>query len=74
MVEKVAGQDNLADILIKIVDNKTLSKHLASMGCVSETGRAESAPELIKQNIDILHIPVADYRYSEEWWEQHLTS
>ena len=45
-LEKVAGSENVADILTKYVDRSTLQKHLASMGLRAETGRAELAPHI----------------------------
>ena len=43
---KVPGVDNPADILTKHVERPVLLKHLATLGLISETGRAESAPTI----------------------------
>ena len=43
---KVAGQENVADILTKHVDRATLEKHLPSMGLQEEHGRPQSAPAI----------------------------
>lgn len=42
---KVDGKVNPADIFTKYVDHPILSRALASMNLVSETGRAKSAPQ-----------------------------
>ena len=68
-VNKVAGADNLADIMAKIVDGVTLQKHLSNMDCRAEGGRAASASELIQQSLDVLHIPHGDYRYDEKHFD-----
>ena len=46
VVEKVAGQDNLADALTKYLEAPVMSKHLMAMGLAFEKGRPESAPVL----------------------------
>ena len=43
---KVAGQENMSDILTKHVDRATLERHLLSLGLRQEHGRAQSAPTL----------------------------
>ena len=45
-IDKVPGAENSADILTKHVDGPLLRFHLAKIGLVAETGRAESAPAL----------------------------
>ena len=45
-LHKVAGKENLSDILTKHTDRATLEKHLMSMGLRQEYGRAQSAPAL----------------------------
>ena len=45
-LDKVAGSDNPADILTKHVSRDIMLKHMANMGLMVETGRAESAPTL----------------------------
>ena len=57
-LSKVAGAENMADILTKCVDRATLTKHLTAMGCHPEAGRAQSAPELIRQHhVQLLVVP-----------------
>ena len=41
---KVLGADNPADILTKYVARECMEKHLSTMSCYYETGRAASAP------------------------------
>ena len=41
---KVAGQDNVSDILTKHVDRATLERHMLAMGLREAYGRATSAP------------------------------
>ena len=43
---KVPGVDNLADILTKHVDRKTLDKHMQSIGLTREAGRHALMPAL----------------------------
>ena len=43
---KVLGTENPADILTKHVDRVLLSKHMAKLGLIEETGRAASAPNI----------------------------
>ena len=64
-VSKVAGTDNLADILTKTVDRQSLWRHLHKMGCFAATGRPESAPELIKQTVNVLRVSTGGYRYPD---------
>ena len=45
-VEKVAGTENPADALTKVLPRPLLVKHLSSMGLSPEDGRAASAPKL----------------------------
>ena len=53
-VHKIAGADNMADIMTKYVNRETLNKHLAAMGCRAEEGRPACAPELIQQQLVLL--------------------
>ena len=43
---KVPGAENPADILTKFVSRDVMAKHMATMGLVSESGRAKSAPTI----------------------------
>ena len=45
-VEKVAGTENPADALTKVLARPLLAKHLAFMGLFPEEGRVASAPKL----------------------------
>ena len=56
-VSKMAGAENPSDIMTKRVDRGTLTKLLTRINCFPETGRPQSAPQLIQQTIDILHVP-----------------
>ena len=47
---KVAGVDNVSDIMTKFTDRSTLEKHLLSMGLREEFGRAQSAPTIEHTN------------------------
>ena len=47
---KVAGTDNVSDIMTKFTDRATLEKHLLSMSLRQEYGRAQSAPTLEQSN------------------------
>ena len=46
MLSKVAGRDNVADVLTKHVDSGTLQRLLPQMGLKEEMGRPDSAPNL----------------------------
>ena len=48
-VSKIAGADNLADILTKNTDRATLVKHLNGMNVLPEHGRPDAAPKLTHQ-------------------------
>ena len=41
---KVAGEENMADIMTKYVDRQLLDKMLTQMGMVKASGRPKSAP------------------------------
>ena len=43
---KVAGKDNMADMLTKHTDRATLERHVHALGLRVEHGRAQSAPTL----------------------------
>ena len=45
-IRKVAGEDNLSDILTKHVDRKLLDKHLESIGLERRPGRHELSPSI----------------------------
>ena len=47
MLKKVKGEDNIADLLIKYLDQKSMHKLLTSMGIVALEGRASIAPKLL---------------------------
>ena len=44
-VFKVLGADNMADILTKYVDRKTIDSAIKSMGLVQMSGRSACAPQ-----------------------------
>ena len=46
-VEKVEGSNNCADMLAKYVDRSIIQRHLSNMCMTPETGRADSAPQLV---------------------------
>ena len=48
LVEKVKGQENMADILTKYVSSDLMAKHIKSMGIVIPQGRHHLAPEVSK--------------------------
>ena len=45
-IQKIPGQENMADALTKIMQRPLMVKHLTAMGLFPETGRAESAPKI----------------------------
>ena len=45
-IEKVPGDQNVADLLTKHVDRAALCRHLAALGLVKEEGRASMAPRI----------------------------
>ena len=48
-VNKIDGNNNVADILTNSVDRSTLVRHLTSLNMFPEDGRAETAPKLVEQ-------------------------
>ena len=55
-LEKVDGADNVSDVLTKNVDAMTLMKHLASMNCMTMSGRAMGAPTLAMMHGIIMQV------------------
>ena len=51
-VQKIEGANNCADIMTKYVDRPLLQRLLQRMSLSVETGRAESAPQLVTSFID----------------------
>ena len=47
-LSKVLGTENPSDLMTKHVDAKLLGEHVRSMGCEFEDGRAELAPQVVK--------------------------
>ena len=45
-IQKVAGTENIADALTKMLPRPDLVKHMKGMNLYPEEGRAETAPEL----------------------------
>ena len=45
-VPKVAGAENMADLLTKNLDRPLMTKHLSNMNIFPEQGRATAAPQL----------------------------
>ena len=45
-LEKVPGDQNVADLLTKHVDRATLCRHLSALGLVQQEGRASLAPRI----------------------------
>ena len=46
-VQKIAGTENVADALTKILSRPTLIKHMSAVNLSHEDGRAETAPMLM---------------------------
>ena len=45
-IQKIAGVDNPADLMTKILDRPLMQKHMTKLGLVAESGRASSAPTI----------------------------
>ena len=63
---KTPSADNPSEVLTKHVVAPAIKKHLANMNCVAEDGRASSAPELIRQSMAVLHVPLGGYRHHDD--------
>ena len=46
IIEKIAGENNVSDILTKYVERPLSLRHLKALGLRSEHGRAETAPTI----------------------------
>ena len=57
---KVDGKNNVADILTKFVDRRTLETHVKNLGLMIDWGRAESAPS-INLLLQPFQIPLLDF-------------
>ena len=53
---KVAGEENMADIMMQYIDRQLLDKMLANMGMVKASGRPKSAPS--STGAEIKHAPL----------------
>jgi hypothetical protein len=76
-VHKVAGEDNMSDILTKHVDCATLIRHLASMRFMTLAGRANTQPTLAQlQALEAYDLETSEgiYTIQHNNTTQHITT